>query len=100
MLRSMKRCRKTSVKRIRVQRFRKVVRDMEITKDTKLKDLISTYPWLKDEMAKLNDKFKMLNTPVGKVMLGKATMTEMSKKSGMDADALISGILDLIKAHK
>lgn len=73
---------------------------MEITKDTKLKDLISTYPWLKDEMAKLNDKFKMLNTPVGKVMLGKATMTEMSKKSGMDADALISGILDLIKAHK
>lgn len=100
MLRSMKRCRKTSVKRIRVQRFRKVVRDMEITKDTKLKDLISTYPWLKDEMAKLNDKFKMLNTPVGKVMLGKATMTEMSKKSGMDTDALISGILDLIKAHK
>lgn len=100
MLRSMKRCRKTSVKRIRVQRFRKVVRDMEITKDTKLKDLISTYPWLKDEMAKLNDKFRMLNTPVGKVMLGKATMIEMSKKSGMDADALISGISDLIKAHK
>ena len=53
---------------------------MEITKDTKLKDLISTYPWLKDEMAKVNDKFKMLNTPVGKVMLGKATITEMSKK--------------------
>ncbi len=73
---------------------------MEITKDTKLKDLISTYPWLKDEMAKLNDKFRMLNTPVGKVMLGKATMIEMSKKSGMDADALISGISDLIKAHK
>ena len=73
---------------------------MEITKDTKLKDLISTYPWLKDEMAKVNDKFKMLNTPVGKVMLGKATITEMSKKSGMDADILISRISDLIKAHK
>ena len=73
---------------------------MEITKDTKLKDLISTYPWLKDEMAKVNDKFKMLNTPVGKVMLGKATITEMSKKSGMDTDVLISRISDLIKAHK
>ena len=73
---------------------------MEITKDTKLKDLISTYPWLKDEMAKVNDKFKLLNTPVGKVMLGKATITEMSKKSGMDADVLISRISDLIKAHK
>lgn len=73
---------------------------MEITKDTKLKDLISTYPWLKDEMAKVNDKFKLLNTPVGKVMLGKATITEMSKKSDMDADLLISRISDLIKAHK
>ena len=73
---------------------------MEITKDTKLKDLIITYPWLKDEMAKVNDKFKLLNTPVGKVMLGKATITEMSKKSGMDADVLISRISDLIKAHK
>lgn len=73
---------------------------MEITKDTKLKDLISTYPWLKDEMAKVDDKFKLLNTPLGKVMLGKATITEMSKKSGMDADALISRISDLIKAHK
>ena len=73
---------------------------MEITKDTKLKDLISTYPWLKDEMAKVNDKFKMLNTPVGKVMLGTATITEMSKKSGMDTDVLISRISDLIKAHK
>ena len=73
---------------------------MEITKDTKLKDLIITYLWLKDEMAKVNDKFKMLNTPVGKVMLGKATITEMSKKSGMDADVLISRISDLIKAHE
>lgn len=73
---------------------------MDITKDTKLKDLIITYPWLKDEMAKVNDKFKLLNTPVGKVMLGKATITEMSKKSGMDADVLISRISDLIKAHK
>lgn len=73
---------------------------MEITKDTKLKDLIIKYPWLKDEMAKVNDKFKMLNTPVGKVMLGKATITEMSKKSGMDADILISRISDLIKSHE
>ena len=73
---------------------------MEITKDTKLKDLIIKYPWLKDEMAKVNDKFKLLNTPVGKVMLGKATLTEMSKKSGMDSDVLISRISDLIKSHK
>ena len=38
---------------------------MEITKDTRLADLIAQYPWLKAEMAKVNEKFKMLNTPGG-----------------------------------
>jgi len=73
---------------------------MEITRDTKLKDLISTYPWLKDERAKVSDKFKLLNTPVGKVMLGKATIAEMSRKSGIDADTIINKISELVESHQ
>lgn len=73
---------------------------MEITKDTKLADLVAQYPWLKTEMAKVNEKFKMLNTPVGKIMLGKATITEMSKKSGMEIDKLVSRLKTLIEEHK
>lgn len=73
---------------------------MEITRDTKLKDLISTYPWLKDEITKVNNRFKMLNTPVGKVMLGKATIAEMSRKSGMELDIIISKISELVESHK
>ena len=55
---------------------------MNITKETKLKELLTEYPWLKDEIVKVNDKFRMLNTPMGKIMLGKADIAEMSKKSG------------------
>jgi Domain of unknown function (DUF1858). len=73
---------------------------MEITKETKLSDLLSQYPWLKEELSKVNDKFKMLNTPMGKIMMGKATIAEMSKKSGMDADAIIGKISKLIEAHR
>ena len=73
---------------------------MEITKETKLSDLVGQYPWLKEELSKVNDKFKMLNTPMGKIMMGKATIAEMSKKSGMDADAIIGKISELIKAHR
>ena len=72
---------------------------MEITKETKLADLIAQYPWLKAEIAKVNEKFKMLNTPVGKIMMGKATVAEMSKKSGMEAEAIISKIKELINQH-
>ena len=73
---------------------------MDITKETKLSDLLVRYPWLKEELSKVNEKFKMLNTPMGKIMMGKATIAEMSKKSGMDADAIIGKISELIKAHR
>ena len=73
---------------------------MEITKETKLSDLLGQYPWLKEELSKVNEKFKMLNTPMGKIMMGKATIAEMSKKSGMDADAIIGKICGLIEAHR
>lgn len=53
---------------------------MQITRDTRLLDLINQYPWLKDELPKINERFKMLNTPMGKIMMGKATIVEMSKK--------------------
>lgn len=72
---------------------------MQITRDTKLLDLINQYPWLKDELPKINEKFKMPNTPMGKIMMGKATIVEMSKKSGMDADTLIRKLQQLIGSH-
>ena len=73
---------------------------MEIKKETKLSDLVSQYPWLKEELSKGNDKFRMLNTPMGKIMMGRASISEMSKKSGMDADAIIGKICELIDAHR
>lgn len=72
---------------------------MQITRDTRLLDLINQYPWLKDELPKINEKFKMLNTPMGKIMMEKATIVEMSKKSGMDADTLIRKLQQLIGSH-
>ena len=72
---------------------------MKIAKETKLSDLLDQYPWLKEEMPKINNKFKMLNTPMGKIMMGKATISEMSKKSGMDTDAIIGKLRELIETH-
>ena len=73
---------------------------MTITRETKLRDLLAEYPWLKDELSKVNEKFKMLNTPVGKIMLGRADIAEMSKKSGMDKEQIISKLNELIQNHQ
>lgn len=73
---------------------------MDINKETKLSDIIAQYPWLKEEISKVNEKFKMLNSPIGKIMMGKATIAEMSKRSGMEAEAIIAKIQELIKNHQ
>ena len=44
----------------------------------------------------MNEKFKMLNSPIGKIMMGKATIAEMSKRSGMEAEMIIAKIEELI----
>ena len=73
---------------------------MDITKETKLSDLFAVYPWLKDEMTNISDKFKLLNSPLGKAMLKKATISEMSEKSGMDADLIIAKLKGMIAGYE
>lgn len=73
---------------------------MEINKDTMLKDLLNEYPWLKDELINISDKFKMLNSPLGKIMLNKVNIEEISKRSGIDIDTIIAKAKELIKNHQ
>jgi len=68
----------------------------EITSQTRLKDLLKQYPTLKNRLPELNPKFKMLNTPLGKIMMGKANVQMMSERSGIPLDKLIEGIKKLI----
>ena len=68
----------------------------EITSQTRLKDLLKQYPTLKSRLPELNPKFKMLNTPLGKIMMGKANVQMMSERSGIPLDKLIEGIKKLI----
>ena len=45
----------------------------------------------------INPKFSLLNSPIGKVMIGKVTISDMSQRSGMDMNSLIDGIRKLIE---
>ena len=62
-------------------------------------DLLKEYPFLKDELPKKNNKFKMLNTPMAKVLLRNADIIKMSKRSGISIDEIISMIKEIIENH-
>ena len=73
---------------------------MDINSNTKVADILSQYPWLLDELTKVSDKFKMAKTPMGKIMLKKATVADMSKKSGIDENTLINKLNEIIHSHE
>ena len=72
---------------------------MNITKDTKLSELLKEYPWLIDEVIKISDKAKVLKTPVGKMMIKKATIADVSSKTGLSTEEIIAKITEMIKEH-
>ena len=67
--------------------------------ETKLADLLSVYPWLKSELPSINSAFKMLQTPLARIMIPKATIAIMSERSQMPIGELIAAIEDKIKAR-
>ena len=78
----------------------KEVYNMEFNKDTKLKDILAEYPWLREELIKQEPKFKLLDSPLGKIILKKATIGDLSEKSGYDVDYLIGELEKVIAEHE
>lgn len=70
-----------------------------LSAETRLKDLLKTYPWLKAELVKLRPEFKMLNSPLGKLIVARATLKDVSERSGMSVDELLKSLQKLIAAH-
>lgn len=72
---------------------------MKITETTRLEELLRAYPWFMDEITRLDEKFRLLKTPIGKMMIKRATVADMSQKSGIEINTLIRKISTLIEEH-
>ena len=77
---------------------------MEINGQTKLADILAEYPFMKTDMVEINGKFKMLQTPMGKMManaLGAGRMRQASRELikvyalGCDSGAL-DDVMELV----
>lgn len=71
-----------------------------IQRDTRLEDLLHKYPQLKNDLPNINPAFKMLKTPLARVMIPQATIEIMSQRSGMDPDDLAKKINEKIKEYE
>lgn len=73
---------------------------MDINMNTKLNDILAKYPWLPDELIKIDGRFKIIKTPVGKMMLKNATVKDAVEKTGLSKDSLLEHLNRLIESHQ
>lgn len=65
------------------------LKGQDITGATRLKDLFKSYPNLKKNLVAAIPKFKMLNSPLGKLLLQHATISMASEHSGLSEERLV-----------
>ena len=72
---------------------------MEINADTRVADVIKQYPWLIDEAIRMDSRFGILKTPVGKMLIGRATVADGCKKAGCTVEEAIAKVQEMIANH-
>ncbi len=68
--------------------------------NTKISEIIKQYPWLPDELTKIDGRFDIINNPVGKMLLKNATVSDIISKTGMQPEDAMAKLNDLIASHK
>lgn len=72
---------------------------MEFNSDTKLTDILKEYPWLPDELEKLDGRSKIIKTPVGKMMIRNMSIADVSKKINFPENDIINQLKQMIADH-
>ena len=73
---------------------------MTIREDTPLRDILAVYPWLIDEAVQLDDRFRLLKTPIGRMLLKKATVADAAKYLKRPASRLLSRLEGVIRNYE
>ena len=73
---------------------------MDFYANTRLADIVDAYPWLPETVAKMDERLRIVNTPIGRMLIRKATLADAAKKSGYSVEQLIEELNKLIAAHE
>lgn len=72
---------------------------INITLQTPVRDIMAAYPWLKDEAVKIDERFKLLDSPLVKLLIQKATVADAGKYAGFPPETIIAEIGKMVAQH-
>ncbi|MBR0229329.1 MAG: DUF1858 domain-containing protein [Clostridia bacterium] len=73
---------------------------MEINEHTKIKDVLAAYPWMPDALIQIDERFKIIHNPIGKLLIRTATVGDAAKKAGYPVGQVLEELNKLIAKHE
>ncbi len=73
---------------------------MTIDENTRLKDILAAYPWLPDALIEIDERFRIINNPIGKMLIRTATVGGAAKKAGYPVEKVLEELQKLIASHE
>ena len=72
----------------------------EINENTRLKDILAAYPWLPEELIKIDGRFRIINNPIGKMLVRTASVKDAAQKAGYPVDRVLEELKQLLAKHE
>ena len=67
---------------------------------TPLIQIWEAYPWLSEVLPKQDKRFAVMNTAMGKILMKKNSVADLSKVSGFSSEKLLNRLRREIEAHE
>lgn len=73
---------------------------MKFDVNTKLAEILKQFPWLPEELVKIDSRFSIVNSPIGKMLIKNATVADLCSKAGIKPEDALQKLEELISSHK
>ena len=73
---------------------------MEITRDTRVKDLMKEYPWMLEEAVKIDPQFAILKNPIAGAAFRRFSVADAARYSGLAEEEIMNRIRAMIAEHE
>ncbi|WP_316608681.1 hypothetical protein [uncultured Ruminococcus sp.] len=73
---------------------------MKFDVNTKIAEILKQFPWLPEELVKIDSRFSIVNSPIGKMLIKNATVADLCGKAGIEPEDALKKLDELIASHK
>lgn len=72
---------------------------IEVRADTPLRDILEAYPWLPEELIRLDARFRILRSPLTQALIRRSTVADAAKRVGQPVEKLLERFDRMIRDH-